>query len=88
MSASTCRPVWLRFLYAPPSLSADDRYSPSLHGMVHDDGNDDPNNHGWLAHNKQVVSLAPRYVIVNAMDRAIEVQQAGLNADVEPLKVR
>lgn len=31
--------------------------------------------------------MAPRYVIVNAMDRAIEVQQAGLSADVEPLTV-
>lgn len=35
----------------------------------------------------QVVSLAPRYVIVNAMDRAVEVQQAGLDGDEEPLKV-
>lgn len=34
-----------------------------------------------------MVALSPRYVIVNAMDRAIEVQQAGLGADVEPLRV-
>lgn len=35
----------------------------------------------------QVVALAPRYVIVNAMDRSIEVQQAGLIGDFEPMKV-
>ncbi|CAM9800452.1 unnamed protein product, partial [Scytosiphon promiscuus] len=39
-------------------------------------------------HRTNVVALAPRYVIVNAMDRPIEVQQAGLGEDTEPLKVR
>lgn len=35
----------------------------------------------------QVVALTPRYVLVNATGRAIEVQQAGLGEGVEPFKV-
>ncbi|CAM9699692.1 unnamed protein product, partial [Ectocarpus sp. 4 AP-2014] len=35
----------------------------------------------------KVVALAPRYVIVNATGRSIQVQQAGLPAGVEPLTV-
>lgn len=34
-----------------------------------------------------MVSLSPRYVVVNATDRAVEVQQAGLGGNVEPLRV-
>lgn len=35
----------------------------------------------------QVVALCPRYVVVNAMKRAIEVQQAGFDGDIPSLKV-
>ncbi|CAM9268648.1 unnamed protein product, partial [Laminaria digitata] len=35
----------------------------------------------------KVVALTPRYVLVNATGRALEVQQAGLGEDVEPFKI-